>query len=145
MTGKTDSIRWLSNSEDYTTGLSTQAHNYVQHSGIFCQIVDKLLKSKIYSDYIQVCILTVNHYHCEIPEYLKKYKYLPKLNNERPNQRNPIYNERFSSLQNLVLIMFKNDSVLTPKETSWFGYYPDGAFKPVIPPQQTPLYTEDWI
>ncbi|KAK0586494.1 hypothetical protein LWI29_007988 [Acer saccharum] len=51
----------------------------------------------------------------EIPEYLKKCKYLPKLNNERPDQRNLIYKERFSSLQNLVLIM-------TPLYTEdWIG------------------------
>ena len=31
---------------------------------------------------------------------------------------------------------FENDTLLIPKETSWFGYYPDGAFKPVLPPQQ---------
>ncbi|KAH9721123.1 alpha/beta-Hydrolases superfamily protein [Citrus sinensis] len=40
---------------------------------------------------------------------------------------------------------FKDDKVLIPKETAWFGYYPDGAFSPVLPPQKTKLYTEDWI
>ncbi|KAM0868070.1 hypothetical protein ACQ4PT_041580 [Festuca glaucescens] len=55
------------------------------------------------------------------------------------------YKERFSSLENLVLIMFEDDAVLIPRETAWFGYYPDGAFNPVLPPQETKLYTEDWI
>ncbi|KAF6149923.1 hypothetical protein GIB67_008644 [Kingdonia uniflora] len=41
--------------------------------------------------------------------------------------------------------MFEHDTVLIPKETSWFGYYPDGEFEPILPPQQTKLYTEDWI
>ncbi|KAJ0048541.1 hypothetical protein Pint_15812 [Pistacia integerrima] len=92
----------------------------------------------------------------DISKYLSKCKFLPKLNNEHPDQRNSTYKERFSSLQNLVLIMFEDDKVLIPKETSWFGYYPDGAFNPVQPPQkedfqfsihavQTKLYTEDWI
>ncbi|CAL9132742.1 unnamed protein product, partial [Musa acuminata var. zebrina] len=40
---------------------------------------------------------------------------------------------------------FEHDTVLIPRETSWFGYYPDGAFNPILPPQQTTLYTEDWI
>lgn len=31
---------------------------------------------------------------------------------------------------------FEQDTVLIPKETSWFGYYPDGAFKPVLAPEQ---------
>ncbi|CAB78750.1 thioesterase like protein [Arabidopsis thaliana] len=43
--------------------------------------------------------------------------------------------------------MFQNDTILVPRETSWFGYYPDGASSstPVLPPQKTKLYTEDWI
>uniref|UniRef100_A0A2N9FXH4 Palmitoyl-protein thioesterase 1 n=1 Tax=Fagus sylvatica TaxID=28930 RepID=A0A2N9FXH4_FAGSY len=40
---------------------------------------------------------------------------------------------------------FEQDSVLVPKETSWFGYYPDGAFDPILPAQETLLYIEDWI
>ncbi|GFZ01974.1 alpha/beta-Hydrolases superfamily protein [Actinidia rufa] len=80
-----------------------------------------------------------------IPAYLEKCRFLPKLNNELPEERNATYKERFSSLQNLVLIMFEQDTILIPKETAWFGYYPDGVFDPVLPPQQTNLYAEDWI
>ncbi|XP_065030481.1 protein transport protein SEC23 F-like [Musa acuminata AAA Group] len=81
----------------------------------------------------------------DIPEYLEGCRFLPKLNNELPSERNSTYKERFSSLENLILIMFEHDTVLIPPETSWFGYYPDGAFNPILPPQQTTLYTEDWI
>ncbi|RRT72521.1 hypothetical protein B296_00026966, partial [Ensete ventricosum] len=81
----------------------------------------------------------------DIQEYLEGCKFLPKLNNELPSERNSTYKERFSSLQNLVLIMFEHDTILIPRETSWFGYYPDGAFSAVLAPQQTTLYTEDWI
>jgi palmitoyl-protein thioesterase len=68
-------------------------------------------------------------------------------------------------------LQFQDDAVLIPRETAWFGYYPDGAFDPVLPPQkveliharelgpppcvlclqwqalcvQTKLYEEDWI
>ncbi|KAI9174583.1 hypothetical protein LWI28_019557 [Acer negundo] len=116
-------------------------------SGILCKIADNLIKLEIYSDYIQDHLAPSGYlkFPNDIPNYLKKCKFLPKLNNELPDQRNSTYKERFSSLQNLVLIMFQNDTVLIPKETAWFGYYPDGAFNPVIPPQQTPLYSEDWI
>ncbi|MCD7453521.1 hypothetical protein HAX54_021256 [Datura stramonium] len=76
---------------------------------------------------------------------MKSCRFLPQLNNEIPNHRNSTYKKRFSSLENLVLIMFEHDTVLIPKETSWFGYYPDGAFEPILPAQQTQLYIEDWI
>ncbi|KAF6149924.1 hypothetical protein GIB67_008645 [Kingdonia uniflora] len=81
----------------------------------------------------------------DIPGYLKGCKYLPRINNEIPDQRNATYKERFSSLKNLVLIMFEEDTIVVPKETAWFGFYPDGDLTKILPPQETKLYTEDWI
>ncbi|KAA3460279.1 palmitoyl-protein thioesterase 1 isoform X2 [Gossypium australe] len=116
-------------------------------SGFLCLIADKLIKSEIYSDYIQAHLAPSGYLKLpnDIPHYLEKCRFLPKLNNELPHERNFTYKERFTRLQNLVLIMFEHDTVLIPKETSWFGYYPNGAFKPVIRPQETKLYSEDWI
>uniref|UniRef100_A0A7N0UPI4 Palmitoyl-protein thioesterase 1 n=1 Tax=Kalanchoe fedtschenkoi TaxID=63787 RepID=A0A7N0UPI4_KALFE len=81
----------------------------------------------------------------DIAAYEKGCRFLPKLNNEIAGERNSTYKERFSSLENLVLIMFEHDTVLIPKETAWFGYYPDGAFTPILPANETALYIEDWI
>ncbi|XP_042505215.1 palmitoyl-protein thioesterase 1-like isoform X2 [Macadamia integrifolia] len=116
-------------------------------SGLLCIILDSLIKSKVYSDYVQAHLAPSNYLKIptDIFAYLKGCTFLPKLNNELPNKRNATYKERFSSLQNLVLIMFEHDMVLVPRETSWFGYYPDGKFSPVLPPQQTALYVQDWI
>ncbi|KAM3322114.1 palmitoyl-protein thioesterase 1 [Capsicum chacoense] len=116
-------------------------------SGIFCIIADNLIKSEIYSDFVQAHLAPSGYLKLpnNIPGYMKSCRFLPKLNNEIPHHRNSTYKQRFSSLENLVLIMFEHDTVLIPKETAWFGYYPDGEFEPVLPPQQTQLYTEDWI
>ncbi|XP_061368300.1 uncharacterized protein LOC133311290 isoform X2 [Gastrolobium bilobum] len=114
---------------------------------IFCMIADTLIKGEVYSGYIQEHLAPSGYLKLPnaIPNYLEKCRFLPVLNNEIPDQRNSTYKERFSSLQKLVLIMFEHDTVLIPKETSWFGYYPDGFFEPVLPPQETELYIEDWI
>ncbi|EEF30918.1 Palmitoyl-protein thioesterase 1 precursor, putative [Ricinus communis] len=116
-------------------------------SGIFCIIADNLIKGEIYSDFIQDHLAPAGYLKLpnDIPHYLDKCKFLPKLNNEIPDERNSTYKERFTSLENLVLIMSEDDNVLIPKETSWFGYYPDGSFKTILPVQQTKLYVEDWI
>ncbi|KDP39913.1 hypothetical protein JCGZ_03444 [Jatropha curcas] len=116
-------------------------------TGILCIIANNLLKSEIYSDYVQDHLAPAGYlkFPNDIPNYLKKCKFLPKLNNELPGERNSIYKERLTSLQNLVLIMFENDKVLIPKETAWFGYYADGSFETILPAEQTKLYTEDWI
>ncbi|XP_043812438.1 palmitoyl-protein thioesterase 1 isoform X2 [Manihot esculenta] len=116
-------------------------------SGVLCIIANNLIKAEIYSDYVQDHLAPAGYLKLpnDILHYLKKCKFLPKLNNELPEQKNSTYKERFASLQNLVLIKFENDRVLIPKETSWFGYYPDGSLNTVIPPQETKLYNEDWI
>ncbi|GMY23079.1 palmitoyl-protein thioesterase 1 isoform X1 [Fagus crenata] len=113
----------------------------------FCILMDALIKLEVYSEYVQEHLAPSGYIKIptDISGYLKGCKFLPKLNNEINNTRNSTYKERFASLQNLVLIMFEQDSVLVPKETSWFGYYPDGAFDPILPAQETLLYIEDWI
>ncbi|XP_054809181.1 uncharacterized protein LOC129311158 [Prosopis cineraria] len=116
-------------------------------SGILCILADALIKAEIYSDYVQTHLAPSGYLKLPnaIPKYLDKCRFLPVLNNELPDGKNATFKERFSSLQNLVLIMFEHDTVLIPKETAWFGYYPDGSFSPVVPPQKTKLYIEDWI
>ncbi|XP_073027792.1 uncharacterized protein [Primulina eburnea] len=114
-------------------------------STLVCILVDFLIQLAVYTDFVQEHLAPANY--IKIPTDLSDYKdgckFLPKLNNEF--HQNPKYKERFSSLQNLVLIMFEKDSVLVPKETSWFGYFPDNSWDTLLSAQQTTLYTEDWI
>ncbi|AEE80048.1 putative palmitoyl-protein hydrolase [Arabidopsis thaliana] len=111
-----------------------------------CIMLDSMIKAEIYSDYMQEHLAPSGFLKIptDIAGYMEGCRFLPKLNNELP-VKNSTYKERFSSLENLVLIMFEHDTILIPKETSWFGYYPDGSFKTILPPQETKLYTEDWI
>ncbi|CAH8267158.1 unnamed protein product [Arabidopsis lyrata] len=116
----------------------------------WCDIADKLMEKNIYSDFVQDHLAPSGYIKIptDISEYMKSSKYLPKLNNEIPNERNSTYKERFTRLKNLVLIMFQNDTVIVPKESSWFGFYQDGNYTsqpPLLSAQQTKLYTEDWI
>lgn len=116
-------------------------------SALVCIVVDALLKLDVYSKYVQEHLAPSNYVKIptDISTYLEDCKYLPTLNNEINATRNSTYKERFASLENLVLIMFEQDTVLVPKETAWFGYYPDGSFDTVLSPNKTELYIEDWI
>ncbi|KAH1106830.1 hypothetical protein J1N35_010598 [Gossypium stocksii] len=116
-------------------------------STAICIFLDSLIKSEVYSNFVQEHLAPSGYLKIptDITDYIKGCRFLPKLNNEIKGARNSTYKERFASLQNLVLIMFEDDTVLVPKETSWFGYYPDGAFDPILPAQETELYKEDWI
>ncbi|KAK3195168.1 hypothetical protein Dsin_026478 [Dipteronia sinensis] len=112
-----------------------------------CLLADSLMTLGIYSKYVQEHFAPSGYIKIptDISAYLKGCEFLPQLNNEIAGTRNSTYKERFASLENLVLIMFEQDSILIPKETAWFGYYPDGSLDTILPAQQTPLYTEDWI
>lgn len=117
-------------------------------SGVFCVLLDYLIELLgVYSAYVQEHLAPAGYVKIptDLAKYLKGCKFLPKLNNEHVDHRNSTYKERFASLQNLVLIMFEQDTVLEPKETSWFGYYPDGTLDTILPAQETELYIEDWI
>ncbi|MCO5597151.1 hypothetical protein L7F22_051227 [Adiantum nelumboides] len=116
-------------------------------STVICTLADFMIKLGIYTSYVQ------NHLgpagYVKIPTDLKAYykgcKFLPRLNNELEDSRNTTYVERFTSLNQLVLIMFEKDNVLLPRETAWFGYYADGSLSTVLTYNETDLYLEDWI
>ncbi|XP_074272805.1 uncharacterized protein LOC141596512 isoform X4 [Silene latifolia] len=101
----------------------------------------------VYSTFIQASVAPSNYIKIptEIDAYLKGCKFLPYANNEIPSARNPIYKKRFSRLHNLVLIMFEEETIITPRESSWFGYYPDGSTNVILPFNETQLYKEDLI
>ncbi|CAN1195531.1 Palmitoyl-protein thioesterase 1 [Linum perenne] len=116
-------------------------------NGTWCELADELIKNGVYTDFVQDHLAPSGYMKLpdDMSAYLSKSKFLPELNNELPEGRNSIYKQRLTSLKNLVLIMFEGDEVIVPKETAWFGFYPDGKFSPVLPVQQTKLYQEDWI
>ncbi|CAA0408189.1 unnamed protein product [Arabidopsis thaliana] len=116
-------------------------------SGLICDIANGIGKENPYSDFVQDNLAPSGYFKNpkNVTGYLKDCQYLPKLNNERPYERNTTYKDRFASLQNLVFVLFENDTVIVPKESSWFGFYPDGDLTHVLPVQETKLYIEDWI
>ncbi|KAL9260717.1 Palmitoyl-protein thioesterase-dolichyl pyrophosphate phosphatase fusion 1-like protein [Drosera capensis] len=73
-------------------------------SGIMCIIADTLIKSEIYSDYVQAHLAPEWYLKLpnNIPAYLEKCRFLPRLNYELPEERSSTYKERFTSLQNLL-------------------------------------------
>ncbi|XP_057854314.2 uncharacterized protein LOC131064234 [Cryptomeria japonica] len=116
-------------------------------TSFICALVDALIKGELYSEFVQEHLAPSGYLKIptDISEYLEGCRFLPKLNNELPGHRNSTYKERFSGLENLILIMFEHDTVLIPRETAWFGYYLDGNFSVILSPQETALYKEDWI
>lgn len=113
---------------------------------LLCNDFANLLKSGVYTDYVQATSAPSGYtkFPNDIDAYLAKCSFLPFLNNELP-LKNSTYTQRLTSLKNLVLIMFEEDTIIVPKESSWFGFFPENYEGPVQLPWMTKLYTEDWI
>ena len=71
-----------------------------------------------------------------LEEYNEFAKSLPYLNNM--NDHDPEMVTRFESLNKTLWVMFAREDIISPRESSWFGYY-DENFN-IIPFQETAEY-----
>lgn len=144
-----------------TCDAAPKVHNFVSmggpHAGVasiplcsipvWCRFLDTIISIGVYSPYVQEHIAPTGY--LKIPTDLRAYYhgcfFLPAINNEVPERRNETYRRRFAAINRCVLIMFESDTVLFPRETSQFGYYPPGSFSRVLPANETDLYKEDWV
>jgi hypothetical protein len=42
------------------------------------------------------------------------------------------------------MVKFTEDTVVVPRESEWFGFYGEDG-KAIVPLENSPLYTEDWL
>ncbi|KAK4516831.1 NADH:ubiquinone oxidoreductase [Mucor velutinosus] len=85
-----------------------------------------MVKSGVYSDYVQSRIVQAQYYRDPANEkgYLERNRFLPGLNNE--NDENVRYKQNLSSLDKFVMIRFSEDVMIKPGYTAvggeWLGY-----------------------
>ncbi len=59
-----------------------------------------------------------------------------------PQVINATYKTNLLSLKNMLLVMFTKDTMVTPRESEWFGFYAPGQASVILPMNQTQLYLE---
>jgi len=110
----------------------------------------------VYTDYAQENLIQAQYFRDQnnLPKYFEHNRFLTRLNNEvDPSAWNTTYKAQFTSLSNLVLLMFMQDKTVVPKESSWFGSYaaPEESnskardLLEIIPMRMQPLYLHDTI
>ncbi|CAN7990682.1 unnamed protein product [Ixodes pacificus] len=128
-----------------------------QHQGVFgfpncpgdnstlCEYVRRLLNIGAYCEDVQNHLVPAQYWHDPFHRetYAAKSIFLADINNER--YKNETYKQNLLKLKNFVLVVYEEDSVVDPRNSSWFGYYPDNGDKTIVPLQQQKIYTEDWI
>lgn len=110
-----------------------------------CSYARRLLDYGAYWSWVQNEIVPAQYWHDPLDEktYKEKSIFLADINNEKTI--NETYKENLIKLQKLILVKFGADTIVQPRESSWFGWYKPGQDKEVMDWKQTALYTEDWI
>ncbi|VDN06430.1 unnamed protein product [Thelazia callipaeda] len=102
-----------------------------QHQGVFglplcpvesyiCDRIRHLLELGAYSRFVQNTLVQAQYWHDPLDEatYRENSIFLADINNEK--ELNEEYRKNLLKLQNLVLVKFLNDTMVTPKESETF-------------------------
>lgn len=88
---------------------------------------------------ISICNYWNDPHHRDI--YVNSSDYLALLNSERPNPNSTVWKNNFLQIKKLVLIGGPDDGVITPWQSSQFGFYDDN--ETVVEMQHQELYLRD--
>jgi len=120
--------------------------NCVDNTDLWCKMMRGIVRRNAYTEWAQQNIIQAQYY--KDPENLEAYSktnhFLTDINNEG-HGKNETYADHMASLSRLILIKLEEDTMVVPKESSWFGYYNGSDKSVVLPLRELPIYTEDWI
>ena len=77
-------------------------------------------------------------------KYKKGSHFLSEINNEIV-EKHEAYKDNLANLDNFVMIKWKNDTFVKPKESCHFQFYSPGQDKKILPLSESTIYQEDWI
>ncbi|KAJ4265095.1 hypothetical protein NW762_005341 [Fusarium torreyae] len=128
-----------------------------QHNGIIkfrvcgandwlCKGAMALLRFNVWSNFVQSRLVPAQYFRdpsteSEYNNYLESSNFLADINNER-ELKNEKYKANLGNLTNFVMWMFEDDTLVVPKETSWFEEV-NGT--EIIPLRARKLYRDDWL
>jgi len=95
---------------------------------ILCRLAESAMRAGVYSNYAQHHVVSAQYFRNPLDkhsfqDYLSKNAFLADINNER--RINQDYIKRLNSLDNFVMLMFSQDTIVSPKESAWFASYPE--------------------
>jgi palmitoyl-protein thioesterase len=116
--------------------------------GTICNLVNDVARNLVYDKTIQEGLVPAGYFRNpnDIEAYKKGSVFLPSLNNEIEQESDAAKarKERFSALNGAMLVMFSNDTMISPKETAHFETHNEG-YKRVVPVNETDFYKNDYI
>lgn len=130
-----------------------------QHQGVYglphctggpiCDVIRKVLSVGIYWGWLQNGLVQAQYWHDghSSRNYRRGSVFLADINNDRddPSLRNASYAANLANLEKLVLVKFNQDSMVVPRDSSWFEFYAPGSSSKILPLEESAIYKEDWI
>merc|ERR1712012_113095 len=109
-----------------------------------CDYMRRLLNYGAYIGWIQRLLVQAQYWHDPLAEeeYAANSIFLADINNQGP-EKNSSYPENLALLSSLVLVKFKDDTVVDPRGSELFSWF--SASGEMVPLNETELYTEDRI
>ncbi|XP_078037831.1 palmitoyl-protein thioesterase 1 [Augochlora pura] len=126
-----------------------------QHQGVFglpncvslrngiCQRIAHAIKYGAYLSYVQDKVIQATYWHDpnQEEEYKHKSILMADINNELVI--NETYKDNIRKLNAMVLVRFNNDTMVTPRESEWFGFFKPGQDRMIQTFEQTDLFIQD--
>lgn len=111
--------------------------------GSFCDFLVNITAPLFYKLKDRIAPAAYFKYKYDQEYYIEHNTFLKMLNNENEVKDEEI-KRRFSSLEKVKLIKSKDDTVIVPKDSSWFMFY-DLEGKEIVPLEESQFYKEDFI
>ena len=111
--------------------------------GSFCEWLCNITAPLAYKLKDNIAPCGYYKYKYDQKTYQETNTFLKMLNNENEEKDEEVY-RRFSSLQKVKLIKSKEDTVITPRESSWFEFY-DKKGNYIVPLKESDFYINDNI
>lgn len=124
-----------------------------QHQGVFglpncnaithktCEEMRRILTTAAYTKAVQSSLVQATFWHDPLQEaaYQAGSTFLADINNEV--DINSDYVDNLQKVQKFIMVMFSKDSMVAPRESSWFGFYAPGQDQQLLPLNKSRVYT----
>jgi len=134
-------------------GIAHLPRDFCAQLGLICGVFD----SAKWSSWLQSSVTAAQFFrdlvpgeekgtYVPSPEYLESSNFLADVNNER-EEKSVEYAVNIAALEHLVMVRFKEEQLISPPESTWFG---DGLVTEddeewSRPLNESRLYKEDWL
>ena len=110
--------------------------------GSFCEWLCNITAPLAYQLRDIVALCGYYKYRYDQDTYKKTNTFLKMLNNE--DEKDEEVYKRFSSLEKVKLIKSREDTVITPRDSSWFQFYDKDGIE-IVPLELSDFYIDDYI